>query len=411
VRDVALNFSAKADERILDIVKPKTPAQEQALLHIAGCLLTAARDGCWIHYSRDRNWYPDRKRYYGKHFGYGPLMAVVDALSEAGLIYNQLVRPGTNNLIRSRMRGTPLLLKLMAGATILPVRHAEVLELRDADRNLIDYRETRQTRSLRRQVQEINEYLNGIRLDHPSARYIPEHDLLVFQDDSVLAPVPYVKRSFCRSRWDAGGRFFGSFGSYQYLSSDKRIALLINGELAVLLDFAAMLVTLVYNSAGIKMDGHPYDIAGFLREEIKLGVNITLNAETLLVAKNALAWKLAEESGHDVTESDRTRAAQIITTIREKHAAIAPAFGSYAGVTAQYRESEIIRAYWSRCRRENIATISVHDEVIVPKRHASRADEILKQVFAEQAPGPNSPLLRVTSYSEIQERPLNQRDT
>ena len=86
MRDVALSFSARADEKILDVLKPKTTAQEQALLHITGCLLAAARDGCWVHYSRDRNWYPDRKRYYGQYFGYGPLMAVVDALSEAGLI-------------------------------------------------------------------------------------------------------------------------------------------------------------------------------------------------------------------------------------------------------------------------------------------------------------------------------------
>jgi len=58
----------------------------------------AARNGCWVSYSRRPNWYTGRKRYYGPDYGYGPILAAVDMLWEAALIDNQLVAPGSTDL-------------------------------------------------------------------------------------------------------------------------------------------------------------------------------------------------------------------------------------------------------------------------------------------------------------------------
>ena len=304
MRDVALSFSARADEKILDYVKPKTTAQEQALLHVAGALLVADRNGCWVSYSRSHDYYTSQKRYYGRHYGHRPILAAVNLLAEAGLIDNQIVPPGTHNFVRSRMRATPPLLELLAGTAIVPSRSREVLELRDNERNLIDYRETRQTRALRRQVEEINEFLSSIRLSHPAARRIDGHDILVFRDGRVLVSTPYLKRVFCRESFDQGGRFYGLHGSYQYLHSDERGQLLINGERVALIDFSAMHPTIVGNQVGIKFDSHPYDIPGLPREEVKQGLLIVLNAKTMSRARSALAWELAEQDGRDfLTES------------------------------------------------------------------------------------------------------------
>jgi hypothetical protein len=242
VRDIGLSFSAKADEKILDVLKPRTTAQKQALLHVIGCVLAADQSGRWVSYSRSNDWYTGRKRYYGPHYGRRPILSVVDLLSKAGLIDNRIVPPGTNNLVQSRMRATPRLLRVMAGSPIVPVRHPEVLVLRGDDRNLIAYRETKQTRLLRRQVLEINESLGDIRLDHPSGQRIDEHCIVIPIGDGrvcVLALDPYVIRRFCRGCFEKGGRFYGSFGSYQLLPSAVRSELLINGKPVVLLDFAA----------------------------------------------------------------------------------------------------------------------------------------------------------------------------
>jgi hypothetical protein len=280
----------------------------------------------------------------------------VDLLAEANLIDNQIVPPGTNNMVQSRMRPTPLLLRLMAGTPIVPVRHSEVLMLRDDDHNLIDYAETRQTCALRRQVQEMNEYLGGIRLSHPAARSVDERCIVIpIASDRVcvLALDPYVIRKFCRGCWYKGGRFYGSFGSYQLLPKDVRSEILINGEPVTSLDYTAMHTTIVCNLAGVTLDGDPYDIPGFHREEVKLGLNITFNAVTLNKARGALAGRLTERAGRDrVTDSDYARATQAIDAIREKHSGVASAFGSDNGVEIQFRDSEIIREVISACAKE-----------------------------------------------------------
>ena len=51
---------------------------------------------------------------------------------------------------------------------------------------------------------------------------------------------------------------------------------------------------MIYNLAGIKLDGDPYIIAGFTRDEVKLGMNIAYNAASLGLAKTALAQRWAE---------------------------------------------------------------------------------------------------------------------
>jgi hypothetical protein len=137
---------------------------------------------------------------------------------------------------------------------------------------------------------------------------------------------------------------------------------------------------IVCNLAGVKLDGDPYDIAGFYRDEVKYGMNIAYNAMTLNKAIGALAGKVAKWSGRDkATDADLARAAQIIAAIREKHAGIASAFCSDNGVKIQFLDSEIIRENLAICTKEGIPTLPVHDEIITPARHESRVSEIMIQ--------------------------------
>jgi hypothetical protein len=305
------------------------------------------------------------------------------------------------------MRATPRLLDLMAGTPIVPVRSIEVLELRDEDHNPIDYRETRQTCMLRRQVEEMNQSLSSVRLsiDHPAVQHISEHSILVGPElcregtDVVCMrePDPYLKRIFCRGCWRKGGRFYASF---QQLPSAVRSELRINDEPVVLLDFTAMHTTILYNQAGIELDGDPYDIAGLPREEVKLGLNIAYNAPTLCGARSALALKLAERDGRDVaTKPDHARAALVIAAICEKHTAIGSAFGSDNGVDIQFSDSEIIREILAKCTRQGIPALPVHDEVIAPARCEDRVAELMIQTFEEREPGPNKPKIKTLRAS------------
>jgi hypothetical protein len=417
VRDVGLSFSAKADEKILGVLKPKKHKQEQALLHTVGAVLAAARNGGWVSYSRRPHWYAGKQRYHGPHYSYRLIIAAVDTLAEANLIENQIVAPGTNNMIQSRMRAAPRLLRLMADTEIVPVRPAELLQLRAHDHNLINYAETRQTHALRRRLATLNEYLGSIELsiEHPAIVRIGNYSIfagpeLCGIDDGltcIWAPTPYVKRAFCRRSWCMGGRYYGF---WQQFPSHVRSALRINGESVSRLDYSAMHTMIFCNDAGIKLDRHPYDVDGYSRGEVKDGLNIAYNAKTLPAARGALAAKSAERDGRKMTASDHQRAAQVIDAIGEAHPGIVAAFGSDSGAAIQYRDSEIMRRVMEACAQEGIPSLPVHDELVIPCRHESRVEEIMVDAFATLAPGPNRPTLNV-SYSESPLRKVKTEDT
>ena len=303
MRDVALTFLARADEKILDYVKPKTLAQAQALLLVVGGLLTAARLGRWVHYSRRKNWYVGLPRYYGEYYSFDLITWAVDQLSRERLIEDQHAPPGTCSLVRSRMRATPKLIDLMADTGLVRLPPREVLVLRDSDKNPVNYSETALTRARRRQIQAFNEAYQdiGLSIEHPAARRVGGHCIFIGPElcrkgtkDGVTVvweSRPHLRRIHNRWCWFLGGRFVGFF---QQPPGAARGEMLINGARVVRLDFAAMHTLMIYNLAGIKFDGDPYIIAGFTRDEVKLGMNIAYNAASLGLAKTALAQRWAE---------------------------------------------------------------------------------------------------------------------
>jgi hypothetical protein len=320
-------------------------------------------------------------------------------LSEDDLIDNQPVAPGTHRSVRSRMRATPLLLDLMTDTTIAPVRPSELLILRDINGNLVDYPETQLTRRLRKRLLKRNEYLGDIRLgfNNPAIK-VGNHCVFIGENAYAWHLRPYDTRNFCRGSFFKGGRFYGP---HQQLPSAVRAQLIINGQPVVCLDYRAMHTTIFSNDAGIRLDGDPYDITGFARDEVKFGINIAFNAKTLHGAKMALGAKWAEENGRQLASKEEyARATRVIEAILEKHSPIASAFGSDSGVNIQYRDSEIIRTVLEHCMQEGIPAVTVHDEVIAPKKHQGRIAELMTQAFEQHAPGPNKPALRVRDNGE-----------
>jgi hypothetical protein len=419
VRDVALNFSTRADDRILDIVKPKTLAQAQALLLVVGGLLMAARLGRWVHYSRDWHWYVGLTRYHGQYYSYRLITWAVDQLCKEQLIEDQRVLPGPDNMVRSRMRATPKLVDLMAGVELVRMPPREVLELRDADKNPIDYRETMLTRARRRQVQAFNEAYEdiGLSIEHPAIKRVGEHCIFVGPElcrggnkagvTVMWEPRPHLRRIHNRWCWFLGGRFVGFF---QQLPGPARGEILINGVKVVRLDLVAIHTTILYNLAGIKLDGDPYIIAGFTRDEVKLGMNIAYNAVSLGWAKTALARRWAELDGRDsASKAEQARAERILAAICERHKAIAHAFGTDQGVRLQFVDSEIIRLVLETCIKEGIPALPVHDEIITTEQHAGRVTELMKKFFAELAPGPNPARVKNTPRSPYTDSTSSQR--
>jgi hypothetical protein len=394
-RDFPLVFSARVD-RILDHLPPgRCIATACALPFVAGALLP----GAWLSYSRDHNWYVGRQRYYGPAYTAAGVMGAVARLASADLLLEQRVAPGTHSNVRSRIKATPKLYQLLNGAAVVPVEPAELIILRDRGRVPVGYADTDHTRAMRRQIAEINEYLSDLTLgiEHPAVDHVDDHHIWIGQElckqdkNAYLCPwraTPCVRRIFCRRQWDKGGRLYGL---HQQMTPAARCALTINGEPVACLDYKAMHTTMVHNMLGVAMpDDDPYTIAGFTRDEVKVGMNIYYNAATRTGAQHALAseWAKARRRRYP-NRVERERADQTIEAIKGKHAAIASAFESDLGVDLQHRDSNISLAVMQTCRKRGIPALRVHDEIDTTERHADEVRAIMIAAFGEAVPGQN----------------------
>lgn len=108
---------------------------------------------------------------------------------------------------------------------------AEVIRLKNEKKKLIDYPETADTEAMRRTVNTFNEYVQSVPV-------ITLHGIRI---NTVL----HVYRVFNNSSFDQGGRFFRGF--WQYIRSEERPMIMIDGEPVVELDYASLHLAALYN--------------------------------------------------------------------------------------------------------------------------------------------------------------------
>ena len=373
MRDAPLEFNARADEKLLDVLKPKTMLQAQVLLRMVPSLVSA-RPWQWVSYSRSKtNGYkPWMKKYNGEFYTYRGVVESADLLDQNGLVINQKTRPGSQRMVQSRMQATPELIGIMQGIEVHP-EAVERLVMKDADGELTGYSETDETAEKRRQLQQLNEFL--------------ESTQITLIDGGTVSRTNY-RRIFNRGDWQSGGRFYGP--PFQQLSKVERQLMLINGEPSAMLDYSAHHIRMLYNERGLVMPGEPYALPGFARDEVKVAVNTMLNAETPRKAVQAIGTWMAEQHNRKYARKDEVARARLLyDAIVALHAPIADAFGSDCGVTLQFQDSEIIKDALTECGRTGIPAIGLHDEIDTQARHAGQVVEIMIKAFGTHSPGPN----------------------
>src|SRR5260221_552252 len=126
------------------------------------------------------------------------ILPAIDQLGNAGVLVHEKMRPGHRGM-QSRFCAPPDLLGEMAKVPIV-YGPLEIIIVRDANGNPVDYCDNRQTRTMRRRLEILNEGLidQNIGLDGQTVR---EGDRL----DNGRAQVR-MHRVFNRSNFESGGR-------------------------------------------------------------------------------------------------------------------------------------------------------------------------------------------------------------
>jgi hypothetical protein len=313
-------------------------------------------------------------------------LAGVAELDRAGLIVDCRVPPG-NLGWQSSFHAAPRLLEVLTPRleTLPPT---ETILLKDDAGNLIDYQDTRQTFQMRKELAGLAEVLGTLYIATPAMEWRGHH---LFFDGGInenrnrkltyVLPVAGnpLCRMFSRGSFSLHGRVYGW---WQGIPKPARCGMTINTEHVAEVDYSSLHVTILYNQAGIRLDGNPYEVKGFERNEIKLAINIAFNARNKVSAVKAIAKKLKNRS--------QDHCHKLLDAVMRRHTPIAQSFCSDAGVHLMRRDSDLIVAALKQVNAVGIPALPLHDALIVPSRFKQQTMDLMERAFAVVIGGPNT---------------------
>ena len=340
-------------------------ARARSSILLEAVVTAATEPERWISYSRRKGWYDAQgRRYRSPAHAFATVPRAVDGLARLGLLEHDKAPAGRLGR-QSRFRAAPALRAAMA---LPPAVHdpGEVIRLRGADDDLVDYRDTDETLRMRRRLKPINEALRAAGIAVAGI----DGPIGAMGDTRFHTGQDQLHRVFNRSSFRLGGRFYGGF--WQNLPQATREALVLDGEPTHEADYARLHPRLLYAEAGAALEGDAYALDGFEddRPLVKRAFNIAVNADTEMAAVRAIAQEIGGKGAH-------AKAGDLLDAIRARHRPIAPCFGSGAGLRLQRRDADLAERVLLRLLRRGIVALPIHDSFVVRRRHAGARDEAM----------------------------------
>ena len=333
---------------------------------------------------------------------------VVHRLNEIGLIGLKIGYPTSDNWVGrlTCIWASPTLIKMFEDArfgefNIGYSKDREVIILRDTKENGKKekrYSDTKNTRKMRRVVQQYNELLErtfiDIDLDIPKIIQDPRDSKHNKTDIPYTVNIShhhkFVRRVFSNKSWKQNGRFYG--GWWQRINETQREKIRINNMPTVEIDYKALHVVLAYSEKHIdywkKTSVDPYKIPirnindpKVSRQAIKLLFMMAINADNEELAFSAFRneWNYKKFGG----KFDNEVLSEALQTIKKKHPDISDLICTGAGVDLQYIDSQIVEYIVRHFTEFNAPVLTIHDSFIVSYGLEEQLEKLMKQAFYE----------------------------
>jgi hypothetical protein len=306
---------------------------------VRGVVAAELRTDKSAHFSRRRsNYQPVGGRYHNgdPRLTYQYRAKAADLAVQWGLVVQHLgkVGLGRESVLESTELGRELASALANDTELgeMTPKAAETIILRDASKNLMDYRDTADTRRWRGELAIINEAMRNTEVTFRGKRmYIPD-----------------MNRIF-NVTWERGGRMYCRGNSHQNMPGGERHELMIDGMPTDEVDFSCLHPMLAYHEAGVPAPtGDLYAITGFWRPLVKLAVNTMFNAANDSEAAGSIAHTLETEAHfreHAQLPLDHTTCLKyawtLMRAVKAKHHPIRKWFCSDAGARFQRIDAEM----------------------------------------------------------------------
>ncbi len=408
-RDKPLSFHWRAvDETWIDdlgLPKPRSRKHDAArcAIIVDAALSGIAEPGRWISYSRRRDWWVQGKRYRESTFTYATVPPAVDELDRLGLLDNRVALPGSRGR-QSRCRATPELIEAARPALVLPTMEAptviydpgELIRLRNADRKLIDYEDTRRSEAMRREMREINEALRATDVDLPAEDASREGPFLRIGDATLNQAVDVMHRIFSRASFAYHGRLYGPW--WQGVPKNLRRHLTVNGETTVELDYGGQHLRMLYAQADVMLgNGDPYLIGDWPRGLVKRAVMALINAGGEYEAVGVICDH-RDGSSALTGPGAHAQARKLIEDIKRRHAPVAHRFHQDQGIKLMRQDSELVTSILRSMRQLGVVVLPIHDRFITDIRYAGHLMEEMEAAWHDQI-GSENPVISIP-YTE-----------
>lgn len=193
-------------------------------------------------------------------------------------------------------------------------------------------------------------------------------------------------RQFSNGSFEQGGRMYGGW----WITTPKRLRsrITINREPTAELDFSGCAIRMLYHERKMDYQGDPYHLdeiadheahhglqAGYYREAIK--------AMTQAIINNSKANGRPEgiEFPNGLSFLPHFKRPKVRRMIEQKHAPIADAFGTGAGVRLQRADSDLALSIISELREEGVLALPIHDSFIVQQKELNKLIFSMNSVY------------------------------
>ena len=374
-RDKPLSFHWKA-KLLLDALRLPHARKDKAAARAAillDAMLEARGAGRLIAYSRNKDFYRTPRRYRLTAFSYRNVVGSVDELVAMGWLGTWIVPKHSKTGWQSVLWAPPALLEAVSLPKQVIYAPGQLIRLRDADKRLIDYRETAFTRKKRRNLQGLNESLAELDITLPGAEL--RQNCLIFRGKDGVSAVNMARNQLYRvfnGNFRQGGRSYGHF--VQGIPSEERKRLLFDGEPTLEADYKAIHAVLAYKKVGKRLPPDPYDVDGYERAQSKRAFQIALNAPTEAKAVGAIA--------KHVFPRQPRKAKGCLAAVKAKNRPIEPLFGSGVGSLLQRQDADIMENVQTGLNQRGIVGVPVHDSAIVKAKNIGVLQEEMARAAA-----------------------------
>lgn len=274
---------------------------------------------------------------------------------------------------RSRLRATPKLVSFLEDTYGIEPSHigrqeeGEILRLKGTDKALMDYKDTSETKAMRRQLQAINQLIGNATIGLSSKPEGLRADLSAKR----------LYRVFNDGRFDLGGRFYGGWWINEKRANRHLIT--INRQQTVELDYSAFHLRMCNHLSGLAVPdkGDLYAIPGLeeMRKAVKYTFMILLNLED--------GRRMPSKDEIKATLTGSWDISKLRKAVEKHYSEIGDWLGSGKGKQLQFIDSKIACEVLDTLAAAKIVALPVHDSFIVAKQHQNTLREAMMNAYTK----------------------------